>query len=82
MIQVKSKALIFMALPVIRQLVIGLSPQKPEFKPQSLYVGAEVDKVHWERFFCDYCRHTPPMMHYSFIYNGCYTIVANDSLIK
>jgi hypothetical protein len=50
MVQVTGKVLIFKALPVIWQLVIGLSPQKPEFKPQSLYVGAEVDKWHWDSF--------------------------------
>jgi len=55
MVQVTGKVLIIKALPVIRQLVIGLSPQKPEIKPQSLYVGAEVDKWHWYRNFCDYC---------------------------
>jgi hypothetical protein len=42
--QVTGKAPIFKVLPVIRQLLIGLSLQKPEFKPKSLYVGTEVDK--------------------------------------
>jgi len=55
MVQVTGEVLIFKSLPVIRKLVIGLSPLKPEFKPQSLYIGAEVDKWHWNRFFCDYC---------------------------
>jgi hypothetical protein len=49
----------FKVLPVIRQFVIGLSPQKPEFKPRSFYVGAEVDKQHLDRFFCDYFNFTP-----------------------
>jgi hypothetical protein len=39
------------AIPWLRWLVISLSLQRPGFTPGSVYMGFEVDKQHWDRFF-------------------------------
>jgi hypothetical protein len=43
-----------MAVPWLRSLVAGLSPQRPGFEPRSIHVGFVVDEVALDRFFSEF----------------------------
>jgi hypothetical protein len=56
------------AVPWLKRLVTGLSPQRPGFAPGSIHVGFVVDKVALGRFLSEYfgfpCRYIiPPLLH-------------------
>ena len=44
------------AVPWLRRLVAGLSPQRPKFDPGSVYVGFVMDKVSMSFYLCSITR--------------------------
>jgi hypothetical protein len=78
---------IFPRTPWLKQLVAGLSPQRPKFYPNAGYVWVVVDKLALAQAFfagilvysCWYHFTNAP---YTFNHHWCYTILETDSVIK
>jgi hypothetical protein len=63
---------------------LGISPRRPGFSPEPVYVGFVVNKETMHQVYRLYAVDiTPPMVHtHSFIYHGLYVTSVNVSVVK